>query len=141
MAQETFIRLYQRMDSFDGGDGFLPWMLSVARNACIDRLRRLKARPPATDLPVETGAELASPERNPEENSSAEAEKRLLHRALDKMSEKNREMILLKEIQGLKLEEISSMLALPIGTVKSRCNRARIELASKVRVIDPSYGV
>ena len=56
------------------------------------------------------------------------------------MSVKNREMILLKEIQGLKLEEISSMLSLPIGTVKSRCNRARIELASKVRVLDPSYG-
>ena len=70
----------------------------------------------------------------------AESRKRLLYRALDRMNERNREMILLKEIQGLKLEEISDLLKLPIGTVKSRSNRARLELASKLRLLDPSYG-
>jgi RNA polymerase sigma-70 factor (ECF subfamily) len=46
----------------------------------------------------------------------------------------------LKEIQGMKLEEISNLLELPVGTVKSRSNRARLELASTLRHLDPSYG-
>jgi len=64
----------------------------------------------------------------------------MLYRALDCLSEINREMILLKEIQGLKLEEISQMLSLPLGTVKSRSNRARLELARVMRGADATYG-
>ena len=49
-------------------------------------------------------------------------------------------MILLKEIQGLSLKEIAEMLQVPVGTVKSRSNRVRVELARRVLEIDPSYG-
>jgi RNA polymerase sigma-70 factor (ECF subfamily) len=56
------------------------------------------------------------------------------------MSDKHREVILLKDIQGLKIEEIADLLAEPVGTIKSRSNRARIELAARVRALDPSYG-
>jgi RNA polymerase sigma-70 factor (ECF subfamily) len=59
---------------------------------------------------------------------------------MDRMSESDREILMLKEIQGLKVEEISSLLKVPTGTVKSRCSRARIELAARVRRLDPSYG-
>jgi RNA polymerase sigma-70 factor (ECF subfamily) len=50
-------------------------------------------------------------------------------------------MILLKEIQQLKMEEIADLLSVPLGTVKSRSNRARLELAKVVRNLDPSFGV
>jgi RNA polymerase sigma-70 factor (ECF subfamily) len=141
MAQEIFVRIYRQLDGLRGGEHFLPWLLRLARNACIDQLRRRKARPPASDIRVEDGPQIASSDPGPEERSAAEARKRLLYSALDGMSEKSREIILLKDIQGLKLEEISSMLSLPLGTVKSRSNRARIELASRIRSLDPSYGV
>ena len=59
---------------------------------------------------------------------------------MNQMSEQNREIIQLKEIQGLKLDEIAAMLSLPLGTVKSRSSRARLELARKVVALDPSYG-
>jgi len=140
MAQEIFIRVYRQLHTLQGGERFLPWLLRLARNACIDRLRRQKARPPTSDVRVEDGPQIAAAGPSPEEASSEEARKRLLYRAIDGMSEKNREIILLKEIQGLKLEEISSMLALPLGTVKSRSNRARLDLATRVRRLDPSYG-
>jgi len=140
MAQEIFVRVYQRLDSFRGGERFLPWLLSMSRNACIDRLRRQKARPPSSDVPVDDGPEIADGAAGPEEQAEAAGRRRLLYRALSRMTSTNREMILLKEIQGLKLEEIATMLALPLGTVKSRSNRARVELASKIRVLDPSYG-
>jgi RNA polymerase sigma-70 factor (ECF subfamily) len=140
MAQELFIRVYRRLHTFRGGRGILPWMISLTRNACIDRLRARRARPPAADVRLEDGPQIEDPGPGPEDASLTSARRRLLYRALDRMSEKNREIILLKEIQGLKLNEISALLALPVGTVKSRAHRARIELATKLRVLDPSYG-
>jgi RNA polymerase sigma-70 factor (ECF subfamily) len=140
MAQEIFIRIYKQLATFEDDGRFVPWMLSLSRNACIDRLRRIKARPPASDLRVEDGPQIPVSDLDPEQHAQLAARKALLHRALDKMSEKNREIIMLKDIQGLKLDEISSLLSLPLGTVKSRSNRARLELATRVRRLDPSYG-
>jgi RNA polymerase sigma-70 factor (ECF subfamily) len=139
VAQDVFVRVYENLDAFDGGE-FLPWLLRVARNACIDRLRRIKARPPLHDVPIEERPDLAADAEGPEEQSGRQERKRLLHRALDGLSEKHREILLLKEIQGLTLEEIGTLLGLPVGTLKSRSHRARLELAERVREIDPSYG-
>ena len=140
VAQEVFIRIYERLETFKADEAFLPWALKLARNRCIDRLRTLKARMSASAVPMEEAPQIASSTPTPEESSDALARRRLLYRAMDKLSDKNREIILLKEIHGLKLEEIAEMLALPVGTIKSRSNRARIELAKKVRVLDPSCG-
>lgn len=139
LSQEIFVKLYRSLDSFDGG-AFLPWLLRLSRNAAIDRLRRVKARPPAADIPADESFDLKTDEPSPEDSWIADGRKRLIHRALGLMSHRNREMILLKEIQGLQLEEISEMLELPLGTVKSRSNRARVELARRVVELDPSYG-
>ncbi len=140
MAQDIFIRIYERLDSVRGDQAFLPWLLRLARNACIDALRRQKARPPATDIAVEDAAYLAAAGPSPEDVSETRSSSELLYRAMDRMSAPDREILMLKEIQGLKVEEISSLLSVPTGTVKSRCNRARIELAARVRRLDPSYG-
>jgi RNA polymerase sigma-70 factor (ECF subfamily) len=139
-AQDAFVRVYRKLGSYDGDDEqLLPWLLSVARNVCIDRLRRRRARPPAQDVPVEETS-LADDTEDPLEATEREARRHLLHRAIARMGESHREMIVLKDIQGLKLEEIASMLGLPLGTVKSRSNRARVELATRIRELDPSYG-
>ena len=139
LAQEVFIRVYQKLDTFTGG-GFLPWLLRMARNCAIDRLRRKKARPPASDVPVEGGVQLADSKPGPEEAWLTDTRKELVHRALGGMSDQNREIILLKEIQGLQIKEIADMLGLPIGTIKSRSSRARTDLARRVLELDPSYG-
>ena len=90
---------------------------------------------------MEEAPPIVAAEPTPEESSLAGARHGLLYRALAKLGEKNREMIVLREIQELKLEEVAELLALPIGTVKSRSHRARLELAKVVRVLDASYGV
>jgi RNA polymerase sigma-70 factor (ECF subfamily) len=112
----------------------------VARNLCIDRIRRRKARPPASDLSVEEGFDLPSPAGGPEEGARQSERARLVYRALGRMSEINREMILLKDIQGLNLPEISEILSIPLGTAKTRSMRARMELARTVMELDASYG-
>jgi RNA polymerase sigma-70 factor (ECF subfamily) len=63
-----------------------------------------------------------------------------VRRAIAELNDDHREMIVLHEIQGLELRQISELLALPIGTVKSRSMRARLALARTVLALDPSYG-
>lgn len=132
LAQEIFIRLYRRLDACTNDETFVPWMIRLARNACIDRLRRMKARPPTAGIPVEEMFDLKTSTPDPAEQHEIDSRRQLVHRALQKLSQINREIILLKEIQGMSLEDVSQTLKIPIGTVKSRSNRARIELARHV---------
>ncbi|HKQ61366.1 MAG TPA: sigma-70 family RNA polymerase sigma factor [Candidatus Polarisedimenticolaceae bacterium] len=138
VAQDVFVRLYERLDSFGGGDTFKSWLVRMARNACIDRLRRIKARPPARGVPVEDSQLVAADD--PQRSAEGQEREQLLRRAVATLSADKREVLLLKEIQGLKLEEVAQLLGVPLGTVKSRCNRARIELADTLRKLDPSFG-
>jgi RNA polymerase sigma-70 factor (ECF subfamily) len=95
-------------------------------------LRRLKARPPARDIPADEIRDLASSEPLPDAVWALDRRKQLIHRALGAMNPMNREVIILREMQGMSVEETARLLNVPEGTVKSRANRARIELAKKV---------
>jgi RNA polymerase sigma-70 factor (ECF subfamily) len=140
LAQEVFVRIYQNIHLCADEQMFIPWMIRIARNACVDYLRRRKARPPAQDVDVVEATHLASGGRNPEEEWAESSKKRLIYRALRELTDINREIILLKEILGLSLDEIASALKVPLGTVKSRSNRARIELAQKLMALAGEYG-
>lgn len=139
-AQDTFIKVYQHLDRLTEAEAFVPWLLRLARNCAIDRQRRAKVRRPPAEAPPEAAAEVPDRGASAEEALLTGARQALVYRALGHLSEINREMILLKDIQELKLEEISELLGVPMGTVKSRTNRARLELARAVRRLDPSYG-
>jgi RNA polymerase sigma-70 factor, ECF subfamily len=132
LAQDVFVRIYQHLDRIPDSEGLVPWLVRITRNACIDFLRRRKARPPGWDLPVEVFSDLKDTAPDPLAAHEARRRSEGLHRALRELSNLNREMILLKEIQGLALEEIARLLEVPLGTVKSRSNRARLELADKL---------
>jgi RNA polymerase sigma-70 factor (ECF subfamily) len=135
LAQDIFVRVYQRLHTCTEPEKFDSWLIRIARNACIDHLRRRKARPPRQDIPADEMTGLAGGGPTPEDAWVSNAQQRLVHRALQHLSEINREIIVLKDIQGLPLEEISGMLDLPLGTVKSRSSRARIELAKAINEI------
>ncbi|HTL97846.1 MAG TPA: sigma-70 family RNA polymerase sigma factor [Holophagaceae bacterium] len=132
LAQEVFVRVYQNLASIPDGPGCLGWILRITRNACIDHLRRAKARPPLGDLAAETLFDLRSPEPDPETAHLEASRNAAVHRALGELTDLNREIILLKDIQGLSLDEIAAILEVPVGTVKSRSHRARLELAEKL---------
>lgn len=132
LAQDIFVRIYRGLDGCTEPERFVPWTIRVARNACIDHLRRRKARPPRFDLPAEEVVTLTAAGPSPADDYEADARRRLVHLALQSLSELSREIILLKDIQGLSFEEIAGMVGAPIGTLKSRSNRARLELAKKV---------
>ena len=132
LAQEIFVRVWDRLASMTEPERFAGWITSIARNACLDHLRRRKARPPRQDIPAEDMTGLAADVPDPEQAWLATSRQRLVHRAMQELSEINREIIVLKDIQGLPLEQIATMLDLPLGTVKSRSSRARVELARAI---------
>ncbi len=140
VAQEAFIRIYRNLDRFEKGGNLTAWSLRIARNCAIDRIRHLKARPPLEDAPVDDRAIVSEKHQLPDASAMERETHSLLYRALDLMSAVNREMILLKDIQGMKQQEIADMLSLPLGTVKTRSSRARVELARRILELDPSYG-
>lgn len=132
LTQEVFVRVYQHLSRVPEPEGVVPWLVRITRNACIDAQRRRQARPPAWDLPVEDVAGPVANELTSDESRDAQLHKVQLYQALRTLTDLNREMILLKEIHGLSLEEIARTLGVPLGTVKSRANRARLELVDKL---------
>jgi RNA polymerase sigma-70 factor, ECF subfamily len=132
VAQEVFVRVWRRLDSCRDADRFTAWLLQIARNACLDHLRRCKARVPAQDLPADELYTLADPGAGPDDDLERQDRRHIVETALQRLSVINREAILLKDIQGLPLEAMADLLDLPLGTVKSRCSRARLELARAV---------
>lgn len=132
LAQDIFIRLYRRLDACTNDDTFVPWLIRMARNACIDRLRRIKARPQGGPTSVDEMYDLPAPGPDPSEEWRTRKRRNLVHQAMQRLSEINREIIVLKEIQGLTFDEIASLLKVPVGTVKSRSNRARTDLAREL---------
>jgi RNA polymerase sigma-70 factor (ECF subfamily) len=133
LAQEIFLRVWRGLDACRETERFEAWLVRIARNASLDALRRRQARPPRQDLPVESAHALADPAPGADARWQDDARRQLLLRALDELSPLNRELIILKEMQALPLEEIAELLQVPLGTVKSRASRARLELARALR--------
>jgi RNA polymerase sigma-70 factor, ECF subfamily len=132
LTQEVFLRIFRTLGSYEPSFGGFPtWLTSVARNLLVDHYRRTR-RDRATDsiddaMPVleqkHSGAQ--TPDRLAE---GAELSAQL-QRALARLSPELREAVILRDLQQLEYAEIQQVLAVPEGTVKSRINRGRIELA------------
>jgi RNA polymerase sigma-70 factor, ECF subfamily len=135
-AQDVFVRLYETRGRWAPAEAFVPWLVRVARNVCLDQLRRKKARPPAEDIQADEMWDLASAAASPEAELETVGKQRVVWRALQSLGHLSREIIQLKEIQGLSLQEVAAMLRVPVGTVKSRSNRARLELAERVLALE-----
>ncbi len=132
LSQDIFVRLYETRGRWAAADVFVPWLVRVARNVCLDHLRRKKARPPAEDIQADEMWDLASGDADPETELQQAGRRRLVWRAMQALGQMSREVIQLKEIQGLSLQEVAAVLRVPVGTVKSRSNRARLELAEQI---------
>jgi RNA polymerase sigma factor (sigma-70 family) len=133
LAQEIFFKVYRTLNSYRPESGALAtWIVRVGRNHIIDHYRKFKTERTHTDS-LELEYEKAE-ENPPRYVSPAQAlEQRELaergHRALLRVTEDLREAVILRDLEEFTYEEIADMLKLPLGTVKSRINRGRAELA------------
>jgi len=132
LAQEIFVRLYLRLDQYDPARPFRFWFNSLARNLCIDHYRSRREKQRLATVALEAADRIAAPGPSPDRHLARREERDLILAALDALSAISREAIVLKDLQEMTLEEIAQSLDLPIGTVKSRVFRARIELGRAI---------
>lgn len=135
MTQETFIKAYNSLSSFRGDSKFSVWLYRIATNVCLDFLRS-RSRKPTLSLSVEdddgeeTQMDIADESQSPEQLLERGLTRDAVRRGLKSLSPEYRQILLLREIQGLSYEEIAEALALEVGTVKSRIFRARKRLCA-----------
>lgn len=138
LAQEIFIRLYTSRSKWADGDEFMPWLIHVARNRSVDFLRRRKVRRPAGSVQEDAGFQIPDRSPTPEDDAVATSQRSLLHAALRTLSALSREILILRDVHGLSVQHVAGMLNVPVGTVKSRASRARLELTARVRALGGS---
>ena len=129
LTQDIFLKVFRSLEKFNRDADFSTWLSSVARNYCIDNYRAGKRE---KEVVVEdmVAFDLApSSFGNPHRALEDQDRRSFLRKGLDLLPEKLREAVVLRDLQGLSYQEMADRLALPEGTVKSRINRGREELA------------
>ena len=129
IAQEAFLAAWRGLPSFRGEAGFATWLYRLTSNAAIDYLRRQKKQRGDMSLDdEELGLAAVDSGPSPQETAEGSELRSAVAAGLNQLSEGHRQVLVLREIQGLSYEEIASVLELDIGTVKSRISRARSSL-------------
>jgi RNA polymerase sigma-70 factor, ECF subfamily len=146
LTQEVFIKMYRTLNSYDLGRGaFMTWVTTVTRNLLVDHFRKSKQdrmtdsldtvaseHEDAMPLSEQIPDKAAPPDSGVQSRETREA----VHRALQKLSPELREAVILRDLQDMDYREIAGVLRVPEGTVKSRINRGRAELA---RLLQRTY--
>jgi len=132
VVQEAFLSVYQSLDSFKGDSLFFTWLYRIAVNTAISmkRKRRVVYSIDAARHGDEARHEPADPsELNRPGHALEQAEQsRRVHEALSKLSPEHRAVLVMKDMEGQKYEDMAEVLEVPIGTIRSRLHRARLEL-------------
>ncbi|HOI44140.1 MAG TPA: RNA polymerase sigma factor [Candidatus Aminicenantes bacterium] len=131
-TQEIFIKLFHSLRKFDFDRNFTAWLLTMTKNHLIDDYRRTRRERTQRD-DYDEHYLCASPAENPENRLFREEERKKIWEKLDLLSPELRMTLILRDIQGRSYEEIAGIMSLPLGTVKSRVNRARLQLAGLLR--------
>ena len=135
MTQEAFIKAYNSLQSFRGDSKFSVWLYRIVSNVCLDFLRS-KNRRPTVSLSVEDDdgedaqLDVADESQSPELLLDRKLTRDSVRRGLDSLPPDYRQILLLREIQGMSYDEIAQALSLEVGTVKSRIFRARKRLCT-----------
>jgi RNA polymerase sigma-70 factor (ECF subfamily) len=137
VAQDTFSQAFKGLGSFRGTSKFYTWLFRITYNLAISQRRKRK---PALSLNSQTDSQgeitLPSDDASPMKNMEDEEGKTLMDRALGLLSLDHRAGLVLKEIEGFSYEEIALSLGVPVGTVRSRLHRARLELRAILEKLD-----
>jgi RNA polymerase sigma-70 factor (ECF subfamily) len=133
-VQEAFVKAYRTIASFRGDALFTTWLHRIVVNACLDLMRRSRVR---TTLPLD---ETSNAVADPADPVSRVDLGRDVVAALARITPDQRAAIVLVDLEGYSVEEAAEVLEVPVGTVKSRCHRGRIQLAELLGYLRPGRG-
>ena len=135
LVQDAFVHAYRSLDRFQGESAFYTWLYRIAINAAISLKRRQRVT-----VPIDAGGQgqgyepTEDPTRSdPSERMEQEERDRQVREALDSLPPDYRAVLVLKDIDGQRYEVIAQILDCPIGTVRSRLHRARLELRNRLK--------
>ncbi|MBQ3223177.1 MAG: sigma-70 family RNA polymerase sigma factor [Clostridia bacterium] len=128
-VQDAMLRIYRALDRFKGQSSFSTWVYRITMNTCLDELRRRKVRASTSlDTLLESGWSPTDETDTPERHAIEAERRKALSGAIQSLPEDMRSAIVLREMQGLSYEEISDVLSVNVGTIKSRISRGREKL-------------
>lgn len=133
LSQEIFLKVFENLHRFDGQYALGAWIVSLARNLCIDQYRRRKREKSFVHVSDESVMPLLPDSDDPARNALQKERTKLLFEAIAELPDELSEILILRDLDGLAYEEIGAALELPDGTVKSRLFRARAETAKIIR--------
>jgi RNA polymerase sigma-70 factor (ECF subfamily) len=134
LTQDIFLKIFKALNTFDRRANFQTWIISISRNLCIDHYRSVRKERQLIAREVDTGdLQPASAERGPYQAAEHRDLRGMLRQALQALPVTLRTAVVLRDLQELSYQEIADHLGLPEGTVKSRINRGRIELAHQIK--------
>ncbi len=131
IVQETFLRLFKNKHYYREIAKFSTWIYTIAGNLAKTELRRRKRRKLLSIshfMSTDKDYDIPDEDSNPERDTNTVITDKIIQQAIDKLSPKFKQVILLRDVQGFSYEEIAQIVGIPLGTVKSRVNRARLKL-------------
>jgi RNA polymerase sigma-70 factor, ECF subfamily len=134
LTQDIFLKIFKALNTFDRRANFQTWIISISRNLCIDHYRSVRKERQTIARDVDSNElQPATSERGPYAQAEHQDLKAQLRQALETLPLTLRTAVVLRDLQELSYQQIADRLGLPEGTVKSRINRGRIELAHQLR--------
>jgi RNA polymerase sigma-70 factor (ECF subfamily) len=138
IVQETFLRVYKNKHMYKEIAKFSTWVYTIAGNLAKTELRRRKRHKifsVSNFVNEERDYDIPDREHSPEKKVDSTIQEDIIQKAIEKLPAKFREVIILRDIQGFAYEEISQILDIPLGTVKSRVNRGRLKLQEDLKFL------
>ena len=135
VVQEAFVQAFVKLASFHGNSAFYTWLYRIAFNVAVSRRRRKKNEVSLTGGREDSPREPADDAEPPGEHLLREERAHLVHEALASLSDEHRTILVLREMEGFEYEQISEILDLPTGTVRSRLHRARLQLRDQLKTM------
>jgi RNA polymerase sigma-70 factor (ECF subfamily) len=136
IAQSALLQAHRKLDTFRGDSAFYSWLYRIAVNLALSWLRKQKSEPVSIDaLREESGFEVVAEDRDGQPLASVlrDEHRRVVRETLAELPEEFRTVLVMKEFEGLRYDEIASLTEVPIGTVRSRIHRGRGELAQRLK--------
>jgi RNA polymerase sigma-70 factor (ECF subfamily) len=134
LTQDIFLKIFKALRTFDRRANFQTWLISISRNLCIDHYRSVRKERETMARDVDASdLSPVSRERSPLNQLEQVDLKQIIRQALAELPPALRQAVVLRDLQEFSYQEIADQLGLPEGTVKSRINRGRFELARQLR--------